>query len=30
VLAPLVEEQNLASLRESLNELVATAREDGR
>jgi CHAD domain-containing protein len=29
-LAPLVEEQNLTSLRESLNELVAAAREDGR
>jgi hypothetical protein len=28
-LAPLVEEQNLTSLRESLNELVAAAREDG-
>jgi CHAD domain-containing protein len=29
-LAPLVEEQNLTSLRETLNELVAAAREDGR
>jgi CHAD domain-containing protein len=29
-LAPLADEQNLTSLRESLNELVAAAREDGR
>jgi hypothetical protein len=29
-LAPLVEEQSLAAIRESLNELITAAREEGR